>query len=165
MPTAAVNRQVLAATTGLQVARTSSLVAQALTSMFTITGGRVIVNALYAKLTIASDASNATAITLGFTATEGAGANIANAIAASTVVGVVREIGTHWTCVGLTQTTGAALVLVLGATAASPVPLAAPFILGPGVITYTGSVGVNPGSAQWYLNYTPLDPSVSVVAN
>lgn len=165
MPTATQNQQVLRAASGFQVARTSSLVAQALTSMFTITGGRIVVQALYAKLTVASDAANATTITLGFTASEGAAANIANAIAASTVVGVVREIGTHWSCVGLTQTTGAALVLVLGATAASPVPKANPFILGPGVITYTGGVGVNTGSAQWYLNYLPLDPGVSVVAN
>ena len=165
MPTPAQNVQLRNAELGFSVARATSLVAQSLTSMFTITGGRIAVNALYAKLTIASDASNATAIVLGFTASEGAGANIANAVAASTVVGVVREIGTHWTCAGLTQTTGAALVLVLGATAASPVPRTNPFILGPGVITYTGSVGVNPGSAAWYLNYTPLDSAVSVVAN
>jgi hypothetical protein len=164
MPTAAVNKQVLAATTGLQVARTSSLVAQSLTSMFTITGGRVQVNLLYAKLTIASDASNATTITLGFTATEGAGANIATAIASSSIVGVVREIGTHWVCTGITIA-GAAGALVIGTTAASPGPAVTKFILGPGVITYTGGVGVNPGSAQWYLNYVPLDPGVSVVAN
>lgn len=159
MPTNIQNQQVLRATTGFQVARTSSLVAQSLTSMFTITGGRVRVNALYAKLTIASDASNATAIVLGFTASEGAGANISNAIATSTVVGVVREIGTHWTVAAL------AAALTLGATAATVVPVTTPFLLGPGVITYTGSVGVNPGSPQWYLNYTPLDSGVSVVAN
>ncbi len=160
MPTPAQNAQLRNAELGFQVARTSSLVAQALTSMFTITGGRVIVNALYAKLTIATDASNATAIVLGFTATEGAGANISNAVAASTVVGVVREIGTQWVA-GVTV----GGVLQLGATAATPLAPPAKFLLGPGVITYTGSVGVNPGSAQWYLNYTPLDTGVSVVAN
>lgn len=160
MPTATQNQQVLRAASGFQVARTSSLVAQSLTSMFTITGGRIIVNALYAKLTIATDASNATTITLGFTATEGAGANIATALASSSVVGVVREVGTHWV---LATTVGGALQI--GATAATPLQPGAKVILGPGVITYTGGVGVNPGSAQWYLNYLPLDSGVNVVAN
>ena len=159
MPTNIQNQQVLRAASGFQVARTSSLVAQSLTSMFTVTGGRILVNALYAKLTIATDASNATTITLGFTATEGAGANIATAIASSSVVGVVREIGTHW----VTSTVGGALTI--GTTAASPVAQGTKFILGPGVITYTGGVGVNPGSAAWYLNYIPLDAGVGVVAN
>ena len=159
MPTSAQNQQVLRAASGFQVVRTTSTVAQSLTSMFTITGGRIIVNALYAKLTIASDASNATSIVVGFTASEGAGANISNAIATATVVGVVREVGTHWTVAAL------ASALTLGATAATPVPKTTPILLGPGVITYTGSVGVNPGSAQWYLNYLPLDPGVNVVAN
>jgi hypothetical protein len=159
MPTPQQNTQLRNAELGFSVARASSVVAQSLTSMFTITGGRIIVNALYAKLTIASDASNATSIVVGFTASEGAGVNIANAIATATVVGVVREIGTHWTVAAL------AAALTLGATAATPVPKTTPILLGPGVITYTGSVGVNPGSAAWYLNYTPLDSGVSVVAN
>lgn len=159
MPTSVQNTQLRNAELGFSVVRTSSVVAQSLTSMFTITGGRIYVNALYAKLTIASDASNATSIVLGFTASEGAGVNIPNAIATATVVGVVREIGTHWTVAGL------AAALTLGATAATPVPKTTPFLLGPGVITYTGSVGTNPGSPQWYLNYTPLDSGVNVVAN
>ena len=159
MPTPVQNTQLRNAELGFSVARATSTVAQFLTSMFTITGGRIYVNALYAKLTIASDASNATSIVLGFTASEGAGANISNAIATATVVGVVREVGTHWTVAGL------ASALTLGATAATPVAKTTPFLLGPGVITYTGSVGTNPGSAAWYLNYTPLDSGVSVVAN
>ena len=158
MPTPTQNVQLRNAELGFSVARTTQTVQQALTSMFTITGGRIYVNALYAKLTIASDASNATSIVVGFTASEGAGANISNAIATATVVGVVREIGTHWTVAGL------AAGLTLGATAATPVPKTTPILLGPGTITYTGSVGVNPGSAAWYLNYTPLDSGVSVVA-
>ena len=143
MPTNDQNQQVLRAAQGFVVARPTSTVAQSLTSMFLITGGRIKVQQMYAKLTIASDASNATAIVIGFTATEGAGANISNAIAASTVVGVVREIGT---------------------TAASPLAAHMPFILGPGTITYTGSVGTNPASAAWYLHYLPLDSGVNVVA-
>lgn len=158
MPTPAQNVQLRNAELGFSVARPTSLVAQALTSMFTITGGRIYVNALYAKLTIATDAANATSIVVGFTASEGAAVNIPNAIATATVVGVVREIGTHWTVAGL------ASALTLGATAATPVPKTTPILLGPGTITYTGSVGVNPGSAAWYLNYTPLDSGVSVVA-
>lgn len=159
MPTPQQNLQLRNAELGFSVARPTSLVAQALTSMFTITGGRVIVNALYAKLTIATDASAATAIVVGFTASEGAGVNIANALASSTVVGVVREIGTHWS---LATTVGGALQI--GATAATPLAPMAKVLLGPGTITYTGSVGVNPGSAAWYINYTPLDSTVSVVA-
>ena len=158
MPTNIQNQQVLRAASGYQVARASSTVAQALTSMFLITGGRIRVNLLYAKLTIATDASAATTITVGFTATEGAGANIANAIASSSIVGVVREIGTHW--VSGTTVGGA---LQIGATAATPLAPGATFILGPGTITYTGGVGVNPGSAAWYINYLPLDPGVNVV--
>lgn len=159
MPTPVQNQQVLRAAQGFVVARPTSTVAQALTSMFTITGGRVLVQALYAKLTIASDASAATAIVLGYTASEGAGVNIANAIAASTVVGVVREVGTQWVS-GVTV----GGVLQLGATAATPLAPGAKFIVGPGTITYTGSVGVNPASAAWYLHYLPLDSTVNVVA-
>src|SRR5258708_12842015 len=95
MPTNIQNQQVLRASTGFSVFRTSSLVAQALTSMFTITGGRIQVNLLYAKLTIATDASAATTITLGFTATEGPGANIATPIASSSITAVVPQIATH----------------------------------------------------------------------
>lgn len=157
MPTNIQNLQVMRASTGFTVIRASSLVAQSLTSMFLITGGRILVNTMFAKLTIASDASNATTITVGFTATEGAGANIANSIASSTVVGVVREIGTMW----VTSTVGGALTI--GTTAASPLAQGTKFVLGPGTITYTGGVGVNPGSAAWYLNYIPLDPGVNVV--
>ena len=164
MPTNIQNQQVLRASRGFIVARTPSLVAQSLTSMFTITGGRVLVQHLYAKLTVASDTSNATSMVLGFTATEGAGANIANAIATATVVGVVREAGTHWTCTGMTIA-GAAGALIIGTTAASPGALMNSFILGPGVITYTGSVGTNGATAAWYLCYVPLDPGVTVVQN
>lgn len=146
---------------GLLVSRPTSLVAQALTSMFTVTGGRILVKALYGKLTVASDASNATAVVLGFTASEGAGVNIPAALASSSVVGVVREVGTHWTLNA--STVGGALQV--GATAATPLADPPDILLGPGVITYTGSVGANPGSVAWYLVYTPLDPNVTVVAN
>jgi len=163
MPTNIQNTQVMRAAQGFVVARPTSLVAQALTSMFLITGGRIRVQALYAKLTIATDAGNATTITVGFTASEGAGVNIANAIATSSIVGVVREIGTHWVCTGITIA-GSAGALIIGATAATPGPLMTSFILGPGTITYTGGVGVNGGSAAWYLHYLPLDPGVNVVS-
>ena len=162
MPTNVQNQQVLRAAQGFVVARATSTVAQSLTSMFLITGGRIKVQQMYAKLTIASDASNATAIVIGFTATEGAGANISNAIAASTVVGVVREIGTHWVLSGAVPM--AFSTLQIGTTAASPLAAHMPFILGPGTITYTGSVGTNPASAAWYLHYLPLDSGVNVVS-
>lgn len=162
MPTNVQNQQVMRAALGYTVIRATSTVAQSLTSMFLITGGRIRVQQLYAKLTIATDASAATSIVIGFTGSEGAGANIANAVATATVVGVVREAGTTWTCTG-TTIAGVAGALVIGTTAASPGPLMNPFILNPGTMTYTGSVGVNPGSASWYLTYVPLDPGVNVV--
>lgn len=160
MPTPVQNQQVLRASLGFVVARAASAVAQALTSMFTITGGRIIIRSLYAKLVVASDASAATTITVGITPTEGAGSSQPAALAASTVVGVVREIGTHWI---LGATIGAALTL--GTNAATPMALPPSQVIGPGVITYTGGVGVNPAQPAWYLVYTPVDSAVSVVAN
>lgn len=159
MPTSAQNTQLRNAEMGFLVARPTGLVAQALTSMFTISGGRILVKALYAKLTIASDASNATTITVGYTASEGAGVSLPAALASSSVVGVVREIGTHWTLA--TTVAGA---LQIGATAGTPLGRGPDILLGPGAITYTGGVGVNPGSAAWYLLYTPLDSGANVVA-
>lgn len=160
MPTATQNTQLRNAELGFLVSRPSSLVAQALTSMFTITGGRILIAAMYAKLTIASDASNATTITIGHTSSEGAAGSQPAALAASSVVGVVREVGTHWS---LGQTAGAALTI--GTNASTPILAVPRLLVGPGVITYTGGVGVNPGSAAWYLLYTPMDPGVNVVAN
>jgi len=160
MTTMIANKDVRTIALGISVSRTSSLVAQVLTPMYTITGGRILVRMMYAKLTIGSDASNATTITLGFTASEGAGVSVPAAIASSSVVGVVREIGTHWT-LNATTIGGA---LQIGATAATPLAQHPAFLLGPGAITYTGGVGVNPGSAAWYLEYTPLDTGSQVVA-
>jgi hypothetical protein len=159
MPTNIQNQQVIRASLGFMVQRNTQTVLQALTSMFTITGGRILIRHMYAKLTIATDASNATTITVGYTPSEGAGSSVANALAASSVVGVVREIGTHWV---LGATIGAALTI--GTTAATPLLKPPDQMIGPGAITYTGGVGVNPGSAAWTLIYTPLDPGVNVVA-
>src|SRR6266436_3992759 len=156
MPTATQNKQLQNAELGFLITRPSSLVAQALTPMFLITGGRILIRHMFAKLTIASDASNATTITLGFTATEGAQANIATALAASSIVGVVREIGTMWSLNAAVPF--AAGALQIGATAATPLSAHPSVMVGPGTITYTGGVGVNPGSAAWYLMYTPVDP-------
>jgi hypothetical protein len=160
MPTAIQNQQVLRATSGYLVTRASSTVAQTLTSMFTVTGGRIIIQRMFAKLTIASDASNATTITIGLTPSEGAGSSQPAVLASSSVVGVVREIGTHWS---LATTVGGALQI--GTNASTPLAPMAAVLIGPGVITYTGGVGVNPGSAAWYLVYQPIDPGVNVVAN
>jgi hypothetical protein len=160
MPSGSVNVQLRNAELGLLVSRPTSLVAQTLTSMFTITGGRILIAGLYAKLTIASDALNATTITLGHTSSEGAAGSQPAVLAASSVVGVVREVGTHWS---LGQTVGAALTI--GTNASTPILAVPRLLVGPGVITYTGGVGVNPGSAAWYLLYTPLDSGTQVVAN
>lgn len=160
MPTTIQNQQVIRASLGWMVQRPTGLVAQALTSMFTVTGGRILIRNLYAKLTIASDASAATTITVGLTPTEGAGTSQPAVLAASTVVGVVREIGTHWI---LGATVGAALTL--GTNAATPMAKPPDQLIGPGVITFTGGVGVNPASAAWTLIYTPQDPGTNVVFN
>ncbi len=160
MPTAIQNQQVIRASLGWLVQRTSSQVAQSLTSMFTITGGRILIRHMHAKLTIATDASAATTITVGYTPSEGASGSAPAALAASSIVGVVREIGTHWV---LGATVGAALTI--GTNAGTPLLKPPDQMIGPGVITYTGGVGVNPGSALWTLIYTPLDPGVTVVEN
>jgi hypothetical protein len=82
------------------------------------------------------------------------------AIAASSVVGVVREAGTRW---GLGATAGAALTI--GADAGTPILLPARQVVGAGVITYTGGVGVNPGSVKWDLCYIPMSAGVQVAVN
>ena len=163
MTTMIATRDVRTITLGISVSRASSVVAQQLTPMFTITGGKIIVKALYAELTVASDASNATTIVLGFTAALGGGANIPNCLASSTVVGVVKEIGTHWMLHA--TTIGGALQIGQGAApATTPLQRHPEFLLGAGTITYTGGVGVNPASPAWCLVYTPLDVGVVVAA-
>lgn len=157
MTTIVKNKDVRLISAGIAVSRATSLVAQTLTSLFTISGGRIILVALVGELTVAND-STATTISLGHTSTVGSAGSQAAALASATAI-TSKEIGTK---IGLGATVGAALVV--GTNASTPLLLPPRQVVGQGDITYTGAVGAGTASVKYDLVYIPLDAGAQVVA-
>lgn len=138
---------------GLSVAGTAKTVPQNATStIFTVTGGRILVTGLYGKVTtvIAGTTPSAKIVS---TPTTGTAVDVSSATA---ITG--KEVGA---LIGLAGTVGTALnVQNAGAGAGLPSPVVIP----------VGAVGVNvsaadaTGAIQWQLTYVPLDDGASVAA-
>lgn len=157
MTTIIQNKDVRLISAGIMVSKATSLVAQTLTSLFTISGGRIILVSLVGELTVAND-STATTITIGHTSTVGSVGSSAVALASSTAI-TSKEIGTK---IGLGTTAGGALVV--GTNASTPLILPPRQVIGQGDITYTGGVGAGTASIKYDLIYVPLDVGAQVVA-
>lgn len=157
MSTLITNKDVRLIAAGIIVSRATSLVAQTLTSLFTISGGRILLVALVGELTVAND-STATTISIGHTSTVGSAGSSAVALASATAI-TSKEIGTK---LGLGTTAGAALVV--GTNASTPLVAPPRLVIGQGDITYTGAVGAGTASVKWDLVYVPLDNGAQVVA-
>jgi hypothetical protein len=157
MSTLILNKDVLTIAAGIKVSKATSLVAQSLTSLFTITGGRIILVSLVGELTVANDAT-ATTVALGHTSSVGVAGSSPVALASAVAI-TSKEIGTK---IGLGQTAGAALVV--GTNASTPLVLPPRQVIGQGVITYTGAVGAGTASIKYDLVYVPLDHGTVVTA-
>ena len=160
MTTLIKNADVRTIALGINVSRAAAqcpTVALSPQSIFTVSGGRIVLVSLTGHVTTVMSGT-VTTLAVGLTPTEGAATNVSTALASATAV-TSLEVGSN---VGLGLTAGAALVV--GANASVPLVLAARQIINTGVITLTGSA-TNTGFLKWDLTYIPLDTAAQVVSN
>jgi len=141
---------------GLQVNRataTTGLVGAA-ASIFTVSGGRILLTSLIGELTVAT---GATASNGSITAVPTSGTTVTLATATSVAS---KEIGTK---LGLPLTFGGALSVTTAG--AGPVPGALWIVVAVGAIQMVTSADpTGGGSAKWTLTYVPYDDGATVVA-
>jgi hypothetical protein len=127
-------------------------------SLFTVTGGRVIVTSLIGECTTVCT-STATTVSVGVDPTTGTAS--ATGVATATAV-TSAEVGT---LVSLPSGAKGALVVGTGATAGGAVQAQGPagYVVQPGDITITTSA-TNTGAFKWALTYIPLDDGATVTA-
>ncbi|MEV7389620.1 hypothetical protein [Streptomyces sp. NPDC091215] len=154
MTTLIQNKDVRLLTAGIAVARaTAALPQTAQSSIFTITGGRILVVALVGEVTTAIQAQ-ATTVQLIGTPTSGTAVNLTNST--GDVNG--KEIGATVT---LPTTLGG--TAVVNNAGGNITPSATWLLLRTGTIDLK-TVASSTGSVKWDLLYIPLDTGVSVAA-
>lgn len=132
---------------GLNVSKvTTVLPATAYGTLFTVTGGRVLITGLIGEFTIAADAT-ATTVKVTGTPTTGTAVDWTTATAVTS-----KEIGSQMT---LPAAAGSALV-VTNAGAGGQMQPKSPYVAAIGTIGITTSA-TNAGSAKWTVFYVPLD--------
>jgi hypothetical protein len=157
MPTPQQNRQIQNASTGFFVQRPSTAsgntpLALGPTNLFTISGGRILVRALYGVVTTIIQAQ-ATTVSLIATPTAGSAVSLSNA----TLDINALEVGGS---VSLAATLGATAIK---ANAGAVIPLQTSIILNAGTINVTFGAA-STGAIKWDLAYVPIDVAASVVA-
>lgn len=155
MSTLILQKDVRTIAAGLAVSRATSLIAQTLTSLFTISGGRIAIVMFLGEYTVANDAT-ATTISFGFTPLGGSSAPTALASASAS-----QANATVGAKLSLAATVGGQAVT---SAVSAPVLFPPKLILNPGDITYTGAVGAGTGYIKYDLIYIPLDVGSQVVA-
>lgn len=151
MTTIIANASVRTITEGIWVSRTAAaLPSTALGSIFTITGGRILIKALVGQVATLLSGTNST--TVGITPAY----NTTSAPAILSSAGVIPVAAGSPFCSKLDA--GALIVTVNG----SLLP-AAPYMTVPGAITITTASTVT-GTVEWDLVYVPLDIGAQVVA-
>jgi hypothetical protein len=155
MPTGTQNLQVVRANLGWQVSRaTAALPAGVKGSIFTITGGRILVRLLVGEVTTVLGAT-VTSLVIGNTPTVGNA--VANSLATTAVV-TSAPVGTHFVA-----NPGGALVLDITNQNGVAAGAGYPFLCPAGAIDITPTA-TDTGSVKWDLWYLPIDPGASVVA-
>ena len=160
MPNPTVNAQLRNAELGFRVQGTARTIPQssALTTLFTITGGRIMINLLYGVVTTIV---GGTTPNLKLVATPSAGS--ANDMCAVLVI-TTDQVGTMFVCpvaVG-TALIGPASTGVSGSVSG---PGTGGQVVAPGTIAHTSAAADATGAIQWTLFYVPLDPGVTVAAS
>lgn len=141
-------------TEGIMVSRaTATLPATATGSIFTVTGGRILIVSLVGEVTTAVQ-NQACTVAIGYAPTVGTGSTTALGTASSVIA---APIGTH---VGINPGGAAATDLSTQAGVLTP---SGRFLVDAGAITITTSA-TNTGSVKWDLIYVPVDTAVTVVA-
>lgn len=141
---------------GVQVTKATQALPQTATStLFTVSGGAVLVQAIVGQVTTATGAT-ATNLSLGTVPTIGS-SNSASLASATAITSL--EAGT-WLSVQATSSKGGGALLA-GTNAGTTLYPSVPFIVAAGTITWTTSAS-DTGAISWYLDYVPLDTGASV---
>lgn len=122
-------------------------------TLFTVTGGAILVQFMYGLVTTALGAT-VTSLSLGNT--PAGGANAPASIATSAVV-TSKALGTIYVP---SFSSGVAAAPLQGNVVGFNAPFA-PFIVPAGVITWTTTAG-DTGQMSWNLNYLPIDAGATV---
>jgi hypothetical protein len=150
MPTPAQNAQVLHATSGFLVSRAAAaLPSTTIGSIFTVTGGRILIKALTGTVVTLLSGTNST--TVGVTPSGGASAPA-----------VLSSAGIIPTAAGsplMSKLDGGALIVVVSGGIIAPTP----WLMQAGAVTITTASTVT-GTVSWDLLYAPYDPGATVVA-
>jgi hypothetical protein len=143
---------------GLTVVKAAQTLPQSATAtLYTVSGGAVLVTGLIGVVTTVLPASDpvlslGTAPTVGTAQTSG--------IATTTVL-TSAEAGTLITVGASSGLPAALVVMATAAKAGSAVFLANPFVVSAGTITWTTGASKT-GALKWYLTYIPLDDAAAV---
>lgn len=141
---------------GFQVLKAAQALPQTATAtLFTVTGGRVVITSLAGTVSTVIGGT-ATTLALGTAPTVGT-ANTSGMAAATAITS--KEAGTHiW--LPTTATTGA---LNVGANAGAAAQLLGgqAYVVSAGTITWTTSASTT-GAISWALTYIPLDTGASI---
>lgn len=150
MPTAVQGQQVLRATHGFLVSRgTAALPQTTIGSIFTVTGGRIIIVSLVGEVTTVLGAG-VNAVSIGNTPSGGA--------SAPTTLGTATSVATAAVGTIIGANAGGAVIVSVSGTALTP-----KYLMDAGAITITTTGSVT-GSVKWDLVYVPHDPGATVVA-
>lgn len=129
----------------------AALPSTALGSIFTISGGRVLITSLTGIVVTTLSGTNST--TVGVTPTAAGAASAPQALSSAGIIPVT--VG----CAVSSKLDGAALVVTPAGSLIAP----APYMALAGVVTITTASTVT-GTMQWELLYVPLDDGAAVVA-
>lgn len=141
---------------GMRVIKTAQLQPQTATAtLFTISGGNVLITALYGQVVVLTPATTNT-LALGLTPTTGTASTTSIATAVSTAS---LEAGTYLSAAASGSKGGALLV---GTNASTVIYAQLPFIAPAGALTWTTSGSAATGTIAWYCTYLPLDDGASV---
>ena len=150
--------QLRAIALGSLVTKAAAALPQTATAtLFTVSGGSVLVTSLIGQVQAVAIGATATTLALGTVPTTGTAAS--SGIASATAI-TSKEIGT-W--VGVQAASGVAGALVVGGNAGAALFLHTPagFVVPAGTISWTTSAS-DTGKMAWYLTYVPLDTGATV---
>lgn len=140
---------------GNQVLKAAQALPQTATAtLFTVTGGRVVITSLAGTVSTAIQ-NQACTLALGTVPTVGTAAS--SGIASATSI-INKEAGTH---IWLPSAAGSALVVGTNAGGAAQLLGGQAYVVSAGTITWTTSAS-NTGAISWALTYIPLDDGAAV---
>lgn len=140
---------------GIHVNRpTNTLPASVAGNIFTVSGGRCLINLLFGEVTVAVQ-NQACTLSIGALPTVGTGSatNLATAVSI-----IAAPIGAHFGA-----NPGGALIADITTEAGITLAGGYPAVVDTGTITITPSA-TNTGSVQWDLFYVPIDDGAQIVA-